>query len=129
MTPSNYSNLTTCNHLPDVLNIYFFTSDHQLLDVFSSKDHLSSAGENEREKSERETETEEARETMEQWSRAYASHEVHKPHHFIGSISEIIKKLPEGLQISRVSQEINSTVIYACNTFAYGLLMVYCAVL
>ena len=58
--------------------------------------------------------------TLDQWSRAYASHGVHKPHHFIGSISEIIKKLPEGLQISRVSQEINGTLVY---TFACGLLM------
>ena len=42
---------------------------------------------------------------MDQWSRAYASHGVLKPHHFIGSISEIMKKLPEGLQISRVGQK------------------------
>ena len=86
--------------------IQIFTFDYQLLDVFSSDDHLAS-GDGEQEKREREAESEEARETMDQWSRAYASHHIHKPHHFIGSISEIMKKLPEGLQISRVS---NSSV-------------------
>lgn len=62
-------------------------------------------GEGEREKGEEEREAAEAEETMDQWTRAYASHGVLKPHHFIGSISEIMKKLPEGLQISRVSQK------------------------
>lgn len=89
-----------------------FTFDCQLLDVFSSEDHLFSGGEGDGEKrEEREAETAEARETMDQWSRAYASHGTHKPHHFIGSISEIIKKLPEGLQISRVGQKINTVFI------------------
>ena len=58
----------------------------------------------EEEKRESEEATAEASETMEQRSRAYGSHGVHKPHHFIGSISEIVKKLPKGLQISRVRQ-------------------------
>ena len=32
-------------------------------------------------------------------------HGTHKPVHFIGPISDVIKKLPDGLQISRVCAE------------------------
>jgi hypothetical protein len=72
---------------------------YQLLDVFSSGEQREE-GEREKGVEEREAEAEE-----DPWSGAYANHGVLKPHHFIGSISEIIKKLPEGLQISRVSQK------------------------
>ena len=62
-----------------------------------------SSGEDEQEKRESDmAAASEAEQTMDHWSRAYGSYGVHKPHHFIGSISEIMKKLPQGLQISRV---------------------------
>ena len=47
-------------------------------------------------------ESAEAKATLDQWSRTYGSYGVHKPAHFVGSITEIMKKLPPGLQISRV---------------------------
>ena len=87
----------------------FSIFNYQILDVFSSEDHSSSVGDDEGEREKREEA--EAEETMDQWSRAYASHGVLKPHHFIGSISEIIKKLPEGLQISRVGQKMTTVLI------------------
>ena len=97
----------------------FCAFHYQLLDVFASEDDLASAAEEEREKREREAETAEARETVEQWSKAYTSHGVHKPHHYIGSISEIIKKLPEGLQISRVCQPYFLSNIWTVFMYCY----------
>ena len=72
----------------------------KVLDVFASDELKNHTGEDEQEKREADiAATVEADQTMEL---AYGSHGVHKPHHFVGSISEIMKKLPPGLQISRV---------------------------
>ena len=81
-----------------------FAIYYQILDVFSSdnlKDQATSASKEEVMR-EREDNSESVEETEERWSKVYGRHSIHKPHQFIGSISEIINKLPEGLQISRV---------------------------
>ena len=60
-------------------------------------------------KKEAEEDAAEGEEEMERWSQLYGSYSVMKPRQFLGSISDIVKKLPQGLQISRVS-ELNVTV-------------------
>ena len=52
----------------------------------------------------KEKEVAEAEEEMERWREVYGSYGLIKPRQFIGSISDIMKKLPQGLQISRVGQ-------------------------
>ena len=70
----------------------------QLVGVFASEELKNHAGEEEGQAT-----ADKADEgAREQWSKAYGSYGFDKPHHFIGSISEIVKKLPPGLQISRV---------------------------
>ena len=80
------------------------------MSVFASEElqnHLGGGGV--AKKKEAEEDAAEGEEEMERWSQLYGSYSVMKPRQFLGSISDIMKKLPQGLQISRVS-ELNVTV-------------------
>ena len=56
-------------------------------------------------KQEEEEEDDEEEEVMDEWKdmwRKYGYQGTYKPVHFVGPISDIVKKLSEGLQITRV---------------------------